>query len=96
MDKNQIIQTLQTEKQHLKENFGVEKIALFGSYAHGTSHSDSDIDLFVEFDKPSYSFLMNLYSYLETKLNAKIEIVRKGPHLSERFLKTIEKDLIYA
>jgi len=38
---------------------------------------------------------MGLYAYLEKKLNAKIDILRKGPHISERFLKQIHKDLIY-
>jgi hypothetical protein len=39
--------------------------------------------------------LMGLYTYLESKLCLKIGIVRKGPHVSERFLKHISKDLIY-
>ena len=38
---------------------------------------------------------MGLYNYLEKKLNAKIDILRKGPHISERFLNQIRKDLIY-
>jgi hypothetical protein len=38
---------------------------------------------------------MGLYSFLENKLSSKIEIVRKGPHLSERFLNTIKNDMIY-
>jgi predicted nucleotidyltransferase len=95
MKKQEIINQLQNDKQFLKENFGVEKIALFGSYAKGSENKDSDIDLFVEFKKPDFSLLMGLYSYLEVKLNAKIDIVRKGPHLSKRFLNHIEKELIY-
>ena len=95
MKKEEIITTLQTEKQFLKDNYGVVSIALFGSYAKGLEDSESDVDFFVEFKEPSYSFLMGLYSYLENKLNTKIEIVRKGPHVSERFLNTIKSDLIY-
>lgn len=95
MKKEEIINTLQTEKQYLKDNYGVVSIALFGSYAKGLENSDSDVDFFVEFKEPSYSFLMGLYSYLEKKLNAKVEIVRKGPHVSERFINTIKGDLIY-
>ena len=95
MKKNEIIAILKNDKQFLKEKFGVVSIALFGSYAKGLEQSDSDIDFFVEFDNPSFSFLMGLYSFLENKFNSKIEIVRKGPHLSERFLNTIKNDLIY-
>jgi hypothetical protein len=95
MKKNEIINTLQSDKQFLTDNYGVVSIALFGSYAKGLENKDSDVDFIVEFKEPSYSLLMGLYSYLENKLNSKIEIVRKGPHLSERFLNTIKKDLIY-
>ncbi|MBP2282060.1 putative nucleotidyltransferase [Flavobacterium sp. CG_23.5] len=95
MKKEEIINTLQTEKQFLKDNYGVVSIALFGSYAKGLENSDSDVDFFVEFKEPSYSLLMGLYSYLENKLKTKVEIIRKGPHVSERFLNTIKSDLIY-
>jgi predicted nucleotidyltransferase len=95
MKKDEIINTLQTDKQFLKENYGVVTIGLFGSYAKGLEKPDSDIDFFVEFNEPSYSLLMGLYSYLENKLRSKIEIVRKGPHVSERFLNNIKDDLIY-
>ena len=95
MKKNEIINTLQSDKQFLKDNYGVVSIALFGSYSKGIENKDSDVDFIVEFREPSYSLLMGLYSYLENKLNSKIDIVRKGPHLSERFLDTINNDLIY-
>ncbi len=95
MKKDEIINTLKTDKQFLKDNFGVVTIALFGSYAKGVENKDSDVDFMVEFTTPSYSLLMGLYAYLERKLNSKIEIVRKGPHLSDRFLNNIKNDLIY-
>jgi predicted nucleotidyltransferase len=95
MKKDEIINTLKTDKQFLKDNFGVVTIALFGSYAKGVESKDSDVDFMVEFTTPSYSLLMGLYSYLERKLNSKIEIVRIGPHLSDRFLNNIKNDLIY-
>lgn len=95
MKKDEIILTLQNEKQFLKDNFGVVSIALFGSYAKGIENSESDVDFFVEFKEPSYSFLMGLYTYLENKLKSKVDIVRKGPHVSERFLSAIKSELIY-
>lgn len=94
MNSNEIIKILKPEKQFLKDNFGVERIALFGSYAKGIQKMDSDIDFFIELQKPDYSLLMGLYLYLEAKFDSKIDIVRKGPHLSKRFLSNIEKELI--
>ncbi|MGL2993297.1 nucleotidyltransferase family protein [Flavobacterium sp. TSSA_36] len=95
MKKEEIINALKGDKQYLAENFGVASIALFGSYAKGLENKDSDIDFIVEFSVPSYSLLMGLYTYLEDKLQSKIEIIRKGPHLSERFINSIQNDLIY-
>jgi uncharacterized protein len=91
----EIIESLKNEKQLLKDNYGVVSIGLFGSYAKGVENNLSDVDFFVEFTEPSYSSLMGLYSFLESKIDSKIEIVRKGPHISERFLSSIKKDLIY-
>jgi predicted nucleotidyltransferase len=96
MNKDEILQVLKSNKELLKENYGVERIALFGSYAKGTENKDSDVDFFVDFNKPSYTFLSGLYEFLENKIPTKIEIIRNGPHISKRFLKNIEKDCIYA
>jgi predicted nucleotidyltransferase len=95
MNKQDIIETIKSEKPFLKEQFGVEEIALFGSYARGENNPDSDIDLLVRFNKPSYSLLAGLYIYLNKKFNVKVDITRQGPHISDRFLKLISKDLIY-
>ena len=95
MNKQTIIESIKAEKSYLQQHFGVEEIALFGSYARNEEKPDSDIDILVRINKPSYSLLMGLYIYLEKKLNAKVDLIRKGPHISERFLKHINKDLIY-
>lgn len=95
MNKDSIIEFIKAEKPYLQKQFGVEEIALFGSYARGEEKSGSDVDILVSLNRPSYSLLMGLYAYLERKLNLKIDIIRKGPHVSERFLKYINKDLIY-
>ena len=95
MNKQQIIASIKAEKPYLQQHFGVEEIALFGSYARGDENAESDVDILVSLKKPSFSLLMGLYAYLEKKLNTKIDIIRKGPHISDRFLKQINKDIIY-
>ena len=95
MNKIEIINTLQSDSQFRTDNYGVVSIALFGSYVKGLEKKDSDVDFIFEFKEPSYSLLMGLYKYLEHKLNSKSEIVRKVPHLSDRFLNNIKNDLIY-
>lgn len=78
MDSNEILTILKSEKQILQSEFGVKKIALFGSYSKNEQTENSDIDLYVEMQISDYSLLMNLYSFLESKLNAKIDLIRKA------------------
>ena len=95
MNKQVIIDSIRADKLFLEKEFSVEEIALFGSYTHDTQTEDSDIDFLVSLNEPSYSKLMGLYIYLEKKFNTKVDIVRKGSHLSLRFFNRISKDLIY-
>lgn len=95
MNRDEIISILKKEEKFIQKEYGVVSIGLFGSYAKQTENEASDVDFLVEFKEPSYSYLMGLYQFLESKINSKIEIIRKGPHVSKRFLDTIKNDLIY-
>jgi len=95
LEQEEILNFLKQNKKNFRENYRITKLGLFGSFLSGNNTENSDIDIFVSINKPSYRLLMGLYAYLEKKLNAKIDILRKGPHISERFLKQIHKDLIY-
>ena len=94
LDKRQILAILTQHRETLKE-MGVERIALFGSYARETAESDSDIDLLVELKEPKYLLLLQLSDYLTELLGHKVDLIRKGPHLKRRFLDSVEKDIAY-
>jgi uncharacterized protein len=94
LDKKLILYTLAQHKSVLKE-MGVERIALFGSYARDTARPDSDVDLLVELKEPKYLLLLQLSDYLSELLGQKVDLIRKGPHLKPRFLEAVEKDLYY-
>ena len=96
LTKDKIIQRLKEEKPYLIYKFGVVDIGLFGSYAKGQVHEDSDIDLIVELIEPRFEWLAGLQIYLEKKFNHKVEIVRKAPGKDSRLKKRIEKEIIYA
>jgi predicted nucleotidyltransferase len=92
----EILDLLQKEKAFLKNEFGVLSIGLFGSYVKGTQGPESDVDLLVELTEPRFDFLAGLQIYLESKIGKPVELVRKRPGLSERFLKRIETQIQYA
>ena len=95
MTRQEILNFLQEKKTYLREEFGVLSIGLFGSYAKGTQGPESDIDLYVELTEPRFDFLVGLQLYLEENLGKPIELIRKRPSLSERFLKRIEPQIHY-
>ena len=95
MTKEFIVETLRKDLPYLKNTFGVETIGLFGSYSKNINTHNSDLDFFVEMP-PIPKNYFGLWSYLEKKFNNKIDLIRKGPHLREKFLNTVEKEIIYA
>ena len=96
LTKNTIMSLLRAEKPYITKEFGVVNIGLFGSFTRGQSDRNSDIDLIVELIEPRFDYIAGLQSYLERKFSRKVEIVRKGNKINSRFLKRVEKDIIYA
>ena len=96
MDAVSIINLLRLQKAVLKARFGVKSIGLFGSFAAGSAQPDSDVDLLVDLEEANYLTLFGLEEFLEQHLGRKTDIVRKGAHLKPSFLKSIEKNIIYA
>ena len=75
MQAQDITETLRSEIPYLKENYGVKRIALFGSFAKRNHTKTSDIDMVVEFEKPIGLKFINLAEYLEKRLGRKTDIL---------------------
>jgi len=91
----EIINKLKELKPILKEKYGIEKFAVFGSVARGDDKENSDVDIAImKFNlKDGFAFLKASY-FLEKELNKKIDI---GTFKSMKtFVKNhIRKDLVY-
>ena len=91
----EIINKLKELKPILKEKYGIEEFAVFGSVARGEDREDSDVDIAItKFSlKDGFAFLKASY-FLEKELNKKIDI---GTFKSMKtFIKNhIKKDLVY-
>lgn len=89
-NKEILLQCLTSHRQQIR-SFGVKELGLFGSFVRNTAiHTDSDVDLLVEFEpgKKSYDNFMELAFYLEDLLGRKVELVTLqslskyiGPHI---------------
>lgn len=86
---------MQEQKPFFASKLGVKSLGLFGSYATGNEKPGSDVDVLIEMP-PDFTMLCTVWKILEKKLDAKIDLVRVGPHLGEPFLKEIRKEIIYA
>jgi predicted nucleotidyltransferase len=86
-----ILSLLRAIKPELEAQFGVESVALFGSYARGSQRHDSDIDILVSFKQPpSLLGFIELENALSESLGAKVDLVmeealkpRIGEHIRE-------------
>jgi predicted nucleotidyltransferase len=96
MNEQEIMDILRAEKPYLCKEFGLLSIGLFGSFAKGVQGPDSDIDLLVEIIEPRFDFLAGIQLHLEKKIGKPVDVLRKRPGLSERFLRQVEKTVHYA
>ena len=96
LTKEKILDTLRYNKSYFEKELGVIKIGLFGSYAKETQEPGSDVDILVELDEQSWNKFCGVWNILEKQLNTKVDLVRKGPHLREKFMRTLENEIIYA
>jgi len=74
MTKEYILEYLKDNKERFKKDFGVTKIALFGSYARDEQRDDSDIDIAIEVIKANLKNRFNLQYQLEEYFNKKIDL----------------------
>ena len=98
LPQQKVINVLRREIPYLKENYGVKKIALFGSVVKGKYNKSSDIDIVVEFEKPIGFRFMDLAEYLEKKLGRKTDILTAEGVRSIRIKKVaqdIRRSLFY-
>ena len=91
----EIIDLLRSHAGEIKARFAVKRIGLFGSYARGEHKASSDIDILVEFEKPTFRNFMDLSFYLEDLFGREVYLVTvRGLH--SRIRPYVEKDVIWS
>ena len=90
MQRDHVLKVLGDHRRELRERFGVASLDLFGSVARGESHGASDVDLLVEFSRPTgYFGLFALQDYLEQLLGCSVDVGTRDslkPRIRERVL----------
>jgi len=94
IEKELVIKKLKKIKNHLRKEYGIEKIGLFGSLVRNEQNESSDIDLLIEIQAEMLSLIkyMKLKFFLEDVLGRKVDLVLNRaikPRLRERILREV-------
>lgn len=73
--RNKILKIIEKKLPYLSDEFGIEKIGVFGSVAKETENKDSDIDIVVELKKPIGFKFIYLVEYLENLFDRKVDVL---------------------
>lgn len=97
MNIDDIIEFIRNNKKFLKEQFGVEKIGVFGSYVKNNFQDDSDIDIVIEMNKGSKTLhnFLELKRFLEKNLQREVDLGIES-NLKKAIKKEILSEIVYA
>lgn len=91
LSRKEIVSMLEKHRDVLSK-YKIKKIGLFGSFAKGEESLKSDIDLFVDFEEPSFDNFMGLSNFLEELFGRRVEILTPAGIESIR-IKHIKKEI---
>jgi predicted nucleotidyltransferase len=75
MKRGEVLAVLRAQREQLRSEYGVKSLALFGSVARDEAGPKSDVDLLVEFDRPTgYFGLVRLQLRLQELLGCEIDL----------------------
>ncbi len=96
MDKQFILQKLRSLKPTLHEKYGVNELALFGSYSRDEQTKESDIDIMIDFCRPvGIEYMDVVYLLKEAFATVDVQVVSKKA-IQEKYYERLKNDLLYA
>lgn len=95
MMREDVIQKIKDHSHEIESEFGVKKLALFGSVARNENTEKSDLDFVVEYEKGKLGFhsYVGLAVYLEEIFNTKVDLALYNK-LRPSIVNDVRKDLI--
>lgn len=85
---------LSRHKSRLFRDYPIKSMAIFGSYSRSEQNDTSDLDILVEFSDRIGVRFIDLADELENIIGFKVDLVSKKG-IKEKYLKSIDSDLIY-
>ena len=94
-EKDRILDILRVFKANNAEKYGIESLALFGSFARNEQKPDSDVDILISLKAPSLYLYAGIKGNLESILCREVDVISAKSKLSEEFKESISRELIY-
>jgi predicted nucleotidyltransferase len=94
-DKVDVLRIIRGIQSELAEQFTVQRIGVFGSFAKGDEGPESDVDIIVELAEPTFDHYMDLKFRLEEVLKRPVDLVMADT-VKPRIKPIIEREIVYA
>ena len=91
--RQEILEILRRARPELERDFGVRRLALFGSQARGDAHAASDVDVLVEFNPDLGLRFVDLAERIEALIGTPADVVSRRA-ISPRHWAAIRDDLV--
>lgn len=92
---SEIISALREYKALAAEKYGIVVLGIFGSVARGEQGENSDIDVFIKLQNPSFFIRMKIQDELEKLFHTKVDVISLHETMRALFRHNIEQDAIY-
>ncbi len=89
-----VFSVLKNHKNEIFSKYSVKRIGIFGSYAKGQQKEESDVDVLVEFEKPTFDNFMELSFFLEGLFGKKVDLLTPKS-LSPYMRPYVEKEVVW-
>lgn len=89
-----VFRVLKKHKNEIFTKYSVKRIGIFGSYAKGQQKEESDVDVLVEFEKPTFDNFMELAFFLEDLFGKKVDLLTPKS-LSPYMRPSVEKEVVW-
>jgi len=94
-ERQKVLDILGNFKKYNAEKYGIESLALFGSFSRREQNEESDVDVLISLKSPSLYIYAEIQATLESVLKRRVDLVSSKARKREGFDKEIFKDLIY-
>ncbi len=94
MQREEILDILESHKQTFADKYGVTRLGVFGSVARGEATATSDVDIVVEMP-PDLFQMVHMKEELEEMLVASVDLIRDQPHINALLKRRIDREAIY-